>query len=168
MDGLPKMRDVDWKISEFPAEHPTAAGILREYMDELASRYYGRPATGAEVDEALADEPSDGLVAPDGAFVLACRDGKPAGCAGVRMVEPGLSALTKVYVRPEHRGHGGGKLIVAAAEAVAKRLGSVRMRLDTRDDLVEARALYASMGYAEVEAFNDDQYAEHWFSKDLS
>ncbi|WP_134663743.1 MULTISPECIES: GNAT family N-acetyltransferase [unclassified Amycolatopsis] len=162
------MRDVDWKISEILAEHPDATAILREYMDEVASRYYGRPATPAEVDEALADEPADGLVAPTGAFLMAYRDGKPAGCVGIRVVEPGLSALTKVYVRPEHRGHGGGKLIVTAAEEAAKRLGSVRMRLDTRDDLVEARALYASMGYAEVEAFNDDKYAEHWFSKDLS
>ncbi|MET9261821.1 GNAT family N-acetyltransferase [Amycolatopsis sp. NPDC004079] len=159
---------MDWKISEFPAEHPDSAAILREYMDELASRYHGRPATPAEVDAALADEPSDGLAAPTGAFLVAYREGKPAGCIGVRMVGPGLSALTKVYVRPEHRGHGGGKVIVAAAEEAAKRLGSTRMRLDTRDDLVEARALYASMGYAEVEAFNNDQYAEHWFSKDLS
>ncbi|MGW7535662.1 GNAT family N-acetyltransferase [Amycolatopsis sp. NPDC054798] len=159
---------MDWKISEIPAEHPEAAAILREYMDEVASRYYGRPATSDEVDAALADEPSDGLAAPTGAFLMAYRGGKPAGCAGVRMVEPGLSALTKVYIRPEHRGHGGGKLVVTAAEEAAKRLGSARMRLDTRNDLVEARALYASLGYAEVEAFNDDQYAEHWFSKDLS
>ncbi|MBB1157900.1 GNAT family N-acetyltransferase [Amycolatopsis sp. DR6-1] len=162
------MRDVDWKISEIGPGQAEASAILREYMDEVASRYYGRPATRAEVDAALADEPSADLVAPTGAFLLAYRDGKPAGCVGVRMVEPGLSALTKVYIRPEHRGHGGGKLIVAAAEEAAKRLGSARMRLDTRDDLVEARALYAAMGYAEVEAFNDDQYAEHWFSKDLN
>ncbi|WP_409183490.1 GNAT family N-acetyltransferase [Amycolatopsis sp. VS8301801F10] len=159
---------MDWKISEIAPGHPEAAAILREYLDDVASRYYGRPATPAEVDEALADEPSADLVAPTGAFLMAYRDGKPAGCVGVRMVEPGLSALTKVYIRPEHRGHGGGKLIVAAAEEAARRLGSSRMRLDTRDDLVEARALYASMGYAEVEAFNDDRYAEHWFSKDLS
>ncbi|ATY16087.1 N-acetyltransferase [Amycolatopsis sp. AA4] len=162
------MRDVDWKIGEIAPGQPEAAAILREYLDEVASRYYGRPATRAEVDEALADEPSDDLVPPTGAFLMAYRDGKPAGCVGVRMVEPGLSALTKVYIRPEHRGHGGGKLIVTAAEEAAKRLGSSRMRLDTRDDLVEARALYASMGYTEVEAFNDDQYAEHWFSKNLS
>ncbi|WP_376771980.1 GNAT family N-acetyltransferase [Amycolatopsis dendrobii] len=159
---------MDWKISEIGPGQAEASAILREYMDEVASRYYGRPATRAEVDAALADEPSADLVAPTGAFLLAYRDGKPAGCVGVRMVEPGLSALTKVYIRPEHRGHGGGKLIVAAAEEAAKRLGSARMRLDTRDDLVEARALYAAMGYAEVEAFNDDQYAEHWFSKDLN
>lgn len=48
------------------------------------------------------------------------------------------------------------------------RLGARHMRLDTRHDLVEARALYARTGYAEVEPFNDDQYAEHWFAKSLA
>ncbi len=151
-----------------PPQHPEAAAILREYIDELASRYHDRPATPDEVDIALAHEPADDLVPPSGAFLLARRDGQLAGCVGVRLVQPGLSALTKVYVRPHHRGQGGGRLLVAAAEKAAKGLGAVRMQLDTRDDLVEARALYAAMGYAQVEAFNDDQYAEHWFSKDLS
>ena len=155
-------------MAETPAQHPEAAAILREYMNELASRYHGRPATPDEVDIALSHEPSDDLVPPTGAFLLARYGRQLVGCVGVRMVAPGLSALTKVYVRPDHRGRGGGKRIVTAAEEAAKRLGAVRMRLDTRDDLVEARALYAAMGYAEVEAFNDDQYAEHWFSKDLS
>jgi hypothetical protein len=42
------------------------------------------------------------------------------------------------------------------------------MVLDTRHDLVEARALYARLGYAETEPHNDDRYAEHWFAKNLN
>lgn len=43
------------------------------------------------------------------------------------------------------------------------------LRLDTRADLVEARALYAALGYQEVPAFNTGPYAdaEHWFAKSL-
>ncbi len=41
------------------------------------------------------------------------------------------------------------------------------LRLDTRADLVEARALYAALGYEEVPAFNTGPYAEHWFTKSL-
>ncbi|MFD0597980.1 hypothetical protein ACFQZ4_41665 [Catellatospora coxensis] len=41
------------------------------------------------------------------------------------------------------------------------------LRLDTRDDLVEARALYARCGFAEVPAFNDAPYAHHWFAKPI-
>lgn len=41
------------------------------------------------------------------------------------------------------------------------------LRLDTRADLVEARGLYAALGYREVSAFNSGPYAEHWFAKKL-
>ncbi|WUL20081.1 GNAT family N-acetyltransferase [Amycolatopsis sp. NBC_00355] len=141
---------------------------MREYMDEVASRYYGRPATEAELESALADEPGTDLVAPTGAFLLGRRDGVLAGCVGTRVVEPGISELTKMYVKPAHRGSGAAPRLVAAAEDAARRLGARLMRLDTRDDLVEARALYARTGYTEVAPFNDDKYAEHWFEKALS
>ncbi|GAA3537860.1 GNAT family N-acetyltransferase [Amycolatopsis ultiminotia] len=156
-----------WTVTEIPAGCADAVAIIREYLGEVASRYYRRQATPAEVDAALAEEPAADLVPPQGAFLLATDGAEAVGCAGVRVVCPGLTELTKVYVRPAHRGHGSGRRLVAAAEAAARRLGSVRMRLDTRHDLVEARALYAATGYAEVEPFNDDQYAEHWFAKQL-
>lgn len=41
------------------------------------------------------------------------------------------------------------------------------MRLDVRGDLVEARAMYARLGYREVPRFNDHAYVEHWFEKRL-
>ena len=42
------------------------------------------------------------------------------------------------------------------------------LRLDTRSDLVEARGLYAALGYQEVPAFDGGPYAEHWFTKTLT
>ena len=44
----------------------------------------------------------------------------------------------------------------------------VRLQLDTRHDLVEARRLYARHGYHEVPAFNAEPFAEHWLAKDLT
>jgi hypothetical protein len=41
------------------------------------------------------------------------------------------------------------------------------MRLDTRRDLLEAQELYRRLGYAEVEPFNQEPYANHWFAKHL-
>jgi hypothetical protein len=38
----------------------------------------------------------------------------------------------------------------------------MRLRLDTRQDLVEARVLYARHGFREVEPFNTGRYADHW------
>ncbi|MFI5605990.1 GNAT family N-acetyltransferase [Amycolatopsis sp. NPDC051903] len=157
-----------WTIEVTPVHHPDARAILREYLTDIAGRYWGRPATESEIDEALAEQQSDDLVAPTGAFLIArLPDGTMTGCAGTRVVRPGLNELTRVYVRPAHRGRGGGAKLVAAAEDAARTLGAEVMRLDTRTDLVEARALYARTGYAEVERFNDDKYAEHWFAKNL-
>lgn len=158
---------MEWTITEVGVDHPDAVAIMREYMDEVASRYYKRPITEAELTQYVAEEPGTDLEAPTGAFLLGRRAGVVAGCAGTRVVEPGITELTKVFVRPGHRGTGGGPALVAAAEAAARRLGSHLMRLDTRHDLVEARALYAKTGYAEVEPFNDEQFAEHWFAKAL-
>jgi ribosomal protein S18 acetylase RimI-like enzyme len=159
---------VNWKITQIDVAHPDAVAIMREYMDEVASRYYGRPITEAELTQYVAEEPGIDLVPPTGAFLIGYRDGDVAGCAGTRVVAPGVSELTKVFVKPAHRGSGLAPELVAAAEDAARQLGSDLMRLDTRHDLVEARALYAKIGYAEVEPFNDGQFAEHWFAKTLS
>lgn len=51
------------------------------------------------------------------------------------------------------------------AEEAARRSGARVMRLDTRSDLVEARALYARHGYREIEPYAERLYADHWFEK---
>ncbi|WP_332845829.1 GNAT family N-acetyltransferase [Amycolatopsis mongoliensis] len=159
---------MNWKITQIDVAHPDAVAIMREYMDEVASRYYGRPITEAELTRYVAEEPGADLVPPTGAFLVGYRDDDVAGCAGTRVVTPGVTELTKVFVKPAHRGSGLAPRLVAAAEDAARTLGSALMRLDTRHDLVEARALYAKIGYDEVEPFNDGQFAEHWFAKALS
>jgi hypothetical protein len=39
--------------------------------------------------------------------------------------------------------------------------------LETNRTLLEAIELYRHAGYQEVEAFNDEPYAHHWFEKRL-
>lgn len=42
------------------------------------------------------------------------------------------------------------------------------MRLDTNRNLTEALALYRSAGYQEIEPYNEERYAHHWFEKRLT
>ena len=58
--------------------------------------------------------------------------------------------------------------LIAAVEAYAVGGGATRIRLDTRSELVEARALYARHGYREIPAFTSGPYAQHWFEKALA
>ncbi|MEU6014431.1 GNAT family N-acetyltransferase [Streptomyces sp. NPDC047515] len=156
-----------WTTAPEPFDSPDAALLRRDYYDEVASRYWGRPATAEEIDEGLTDDGADRLVPPTGQFVVGRFGGKPAACAGLLVVDADIAELTRVFVRPEFRGTGGGGLLLAAVESAARGFGVRTVRLDTRNDLVEARGLYSKHGYREVPAFHRRQYAERWFAKDL-
>ncbi|MER6116041.1 GNAT family N-acetyltransferase [Streptomyces sp. NPDC001743] len=156
-----------WTVTPERFDSPDAAALRRDYYDEVASRYWGRPATAEEIDEGLTDDGSEQLAPPAGEFVVGRFEGRAAACAGLILLDAGVAELTRVYVRPEARGTGGGGLLLTAVESLASALGVRQIRLDTRHDLVEARGLYAKHGYREVPAFHRRPYAEHWFAKEL-
>ncbi|MFH8367505.1 GNAT family N-acetyltransferase [Streptomyces sp. NPDC018031] len=160
-----------WTAAAEPVHSPTAAALLREYFVEVADRWYrlhrGYPATPEEIEGGLAEHHSDDLVPPHGVLLVARYDGEPAGCVGLRRWDEVTVELTRMFVRPAHRGLGGGGRLLAAADRAARDLGARRITLDTRLDLVEARALYARHGYAEIPAYKEDRYAECFYGKDL-
>ncbi|MEU5696809.1 GNAT family N-acetyltransferase [Actinosynnema sp. NPDC020468] len=152
-----------WTVVPTAPDRPVAVGLVRRYLADIIGRYYGRPATENEIDLALADDPTDDLLG----FFVGYRDGVPAGCVAFRMVDRETAELKRVYVEQSSRRSGGGGALLAAVERAAVSAGAGVIRLDTRSDLVEARALYAARGYREVPAFNSDRYAGHWFEKRL-
>jgi GNAT superfamily N-acetyltransferase len=152
-------------------ETPDAAAgraVLRAYMNDVASRYYGRPATTEEIDAALSEDPSDDLAPPHGFLLVARANGSVVGCAGLRLLADGLGEVKRVFVEPASRGQGIGTRLMMRLEWLACQHGLTHLRLDTRHDLVEARAMYAHLGYQEVPAFNNGRYSEHWFAKPLA
>ncbi|MEV0599531.1 GNAT family N-acetyltransferase [Streptomyces sp. NPDC050315] len=156
-----------WTVGETLVASPEAAGVLRDYLAEVASRWYGRPATDEELDRAVAEDPVDDLMPPLGVFLLARYGDAPGGCAGVRLLAPGTAELKRMYVRPELRGSGGSGALLAAVEAAARGMGARRVRLDTRLDLVEAIGFYRRSGFVEIPAYNEGPYAQIWFEKRL-
>jgi ribosomal protein S18 acetylase RimI-like enzyme len=141
---------------------------LRSYWEDIVGRYWRRPATAAEIDAVLRDEPSNDLILPFGLLVVAVGDGEPVGCGGVKFLPDGIAELTRIHVAAPLRRRGLGARIVAHLERQAYDHGRIRMRLDVRGDLVEARAMYAQLGYREVPRFNEHLYVEHWFEKRLA
>ncbi|HEX6339936.1 GNAT family N-acetyltransferase [Umezawaea sp.] len=160
-----------WTIAPAPVGSPEALDLLRAYLVDVADRYHrlheGRDSTPEEIEEALADAPSDHLAPPTGIFLVGRHGGVAAACAGLSVLDATTVTLTRVFVRPDRRGTGGGARLMEAVETAARDLGAERIVLDTRLDLVEARALYGRHGYAEVPAFSGGRYAEVWYAKDL-
>jgi ribosomal protein S18 acetylase RimI-like enzyme len=102
-----------------------------------------------------------------GCFWVAQVDGRPVGSVGLRVIEHTVGEVTRLFVLNTFRRRGCGSHLMTELEHQATANGFRTLRLDTRDDLLEARALYAGRGYTEVGAFNDGPYADHWFEKQL-
>jgi GNAT superfamily N-acetyltransferase len=149
-----------------PAE-PVAQKLLSEYFGEVLTRRYGRRAIDDEITAALTDDPSYGMTPPDGIFVVASADGVAHGCAGLRLIDHRTGEVKRVYVRPAARRHKLGTLLMAEIETYALTRGLRTLRLDSRHDLHEARAMYAHQGYRDTPRFNHSTLAEIWLEKQL-
>jgi GNAT superfamily N-acetyltransferase len=148
-----------WTVREEPPDTPAAVALLREYFAELTVRHFHRATTEAEIDETLAEYPSTGLAA----FFVLRADDEPAGCIGVHHT----GEITRMYVTPRLRRGGGARALLAGAEEHARARGLTRLFLDTRADLVEARALYLSCGFTEIAPATDTPgpFQDHWYEK---
>lgn len=138
IDAAPMGPDVSIEITR--PDSTAAKSIVRAYMADVASRWYGRAATPDEIDRALTDEPFDDLQGDTGILLVATENGQPIACAGARFTK-GVAELTKVFTLPDHRNKGAGSRLLRALEEVSQERGARILRLDTRAELVEACAL---------------------------
>jgi DNA-binding MarR family transcriptional regulator/GNAT superfamily N-acetyltransferase len=134
---------------------------LRAYFAELGRRFE------SGFDPALYPAELHELRPPAGVFLVATLRTEPVGCGGLRLHGSGLAEVMRMWVAEPARGLGIARRLLAELELRAADAGSSVVRLDTNKALKEAIGLYRSAGYSEVEAFNDNPYAHHWFEKQL-
>ncbi len=96
---------------------------------------------------------------PKGGLLLAKVDGVPAGAVGVWQQAPGVCEMKRLYLKPEFRGLDLGRRLAEGIVEEGRRLGYRAIRLDTLKSMVAARALYATMGFVEVEPYYDNPMA---------
>jgi DNA-binding MarR family transcriptional regulator/GNAT superfamily N-acetyltransferase len=144
-------------------DHPLARFCLRQYFAELDGRF----DTGFDPTASLPADP-DEMRLPAGLFLLATRRDVPIGCGALKFHGRRPTELKRMWVAPDSRGLGVGRRLLTELERHAVEHGTRTVRLETNRALVEAVAMYRSAGYREVEAFNDEPYAHHWFEKRLA
>jgi GNAT superfamily N-acetyltransferase len=105
-----------------------------------------------DFDEELATLP--GRYAPPGGTLLVGKvDGVVAGCVGVRRLDDETCEMKRLFVSHNARGSGLGRVLAEASIAAARRLGYRRMRLDTLPGMETAQALYARLGFTEIDPY---------------
>jgi DNA-binding MarR family transcriptional regulator/predicted GNAT family N-acyltransferase len=139
-----------------------ARSCLRAYVAELDERF----PTGFDPDVSLPTDAAD-LTEPAGLLLVSRLHGEPIGCGGLKLHGDGPAEIKRLWVAAPARGLGVGRRILTELQDHARRRGAPAVRLDTNRALREAIALYRSAGFVEIEPFNDEPYAHHWFEKDL-
>jgi DNA-binding MarR family transcriptional regulator/GNAT superfamily N-acetyltransferase len=142
---------------------PDARYCLRSYVEELGRRF----DTG--FDPALSISASDEeMTLPNGLLLVASTQGSPLACGALKLhPRTRMAEVKRMWVSPHVRGLGLGRRLLERLAAEASVRGIQVLRLETNRTLTEARHLYESAGFAEVEAFSTERYAHHWFERNL-
>jgi GNAT superfamily N-acetyltransferase len=100
---------------------------------------------------------------PNGSFLLGFHDAKLAGGVGLRLFEPKICEMKRLFVYDPFKGRGVGRILCTALVKEAKDMGYEKMRLDTLGRMKAAIKLYKSMGFENIGPyrFNPDRTTQY-------
>ncbi|GHJ49184.1 N-acetyltransferase [Catellatospora sp. TT07R-123] len=143
-------------VAETSGTDPRVAPLVAAMKAEMDLRY---------PEEVGLDHPQ---VLTDAVFLLVLAAGEPVGTCAVQLL--GAEAeLKRMYVRPDQRGRGVAGRLMREAEAVARRAGCARFKLETGVRQPEAIAVYERAGFARIPNYPpfDGWELSVCFAKDL-
>ncbi|TFD48771.1 GNAT family N-acetyltransferase [Cryobacterium frigoriphilum] len=166
---MPDSRPQPPRFTDTPVTDAAAHALLTAYFTERALSF---PAQQGRYRPSF--PAAEQFVPPVGVFLLL---GEPAaegfvGCGGIRRLDGAPAGTVRyeikhLWLHPSTRGRGWGRSLLAELERRARGFGATEVVLDTNASLLAAGALYASAGYAEIEAYNTNPNATTWYSKPL-
>jgi len=136
-------------LSILQVKSPEQITQVRELFLEYAQSL-GFSLCFQNFDKELAGLPGD-YAPPEGRLLLAEFDGQLAGCVALHKFEAKICEMKRLYLRPEFRGKGLGRILAEAIIAEARNIGYEFMRLDTVEPVMkDAVQMYRRLGFREI------------------
>jgi ribosomal protein S18 acetylase RimI-like enzyme len=131
-------------ITEERPDTADAMQLIAELDAHLEPLYAKESRHGFSVERLL----NEGVV-----FFVTRSDGVPAGCGGVKIIGTDYAEVKRMYVRPQFRGLGLGKLMLDRLTEYSQQRGITVLRLETGIYQVEAIGLYERSGFQRIPPF---------------
>jgi putative acetyltransferase len=142
------VKDLSFTQAESLPQIAQARELFLEYAQSL-----GFSLCFQNFDEELAGLPG-GYAPPSGRLLLAEYGGQLVGCVALHQLEPSISEMKRLYLRPQFRGKGLGGALADRIIAEAREIGYQRIRLDTVEPVMkDAVAMYRRLGFREIEPY---------------
>jgi len=139
----------------YQAESTQQIAAIRELFLEYAQSL-GFSLCFQSFDKELATLPAD-YAPPGGRLLLAMWEGQPAGCVALHKLDLEICEMKRLYVRPEFRGKGLGKILAERIIADARQIGYKQLRLDTVEPVMRtAVAMYWTLGFREIAPYREN------------
>jgi GNAT superfamily N-acetyltransferase len=126
------------------------AVLAQAMKDEMRALYDGLELDAPDMPKAGPAE----MNPPNGVFLVGYEGGVAVCCGGLKRLDDRACEIKRMYVTPQARGRGVARELLHAVEDRARELGFKTARLDTGPRQPQARHLYESDGYREIESFN--------------
>ena len=146
-------------VAQTETHYQQARTLFKQYADSLD---FDLEFQGFSKE--LASLPGE-YAPPRGCILLAEDCGKFAGCVALRPLEDCVCEMKRLFVSSGYRGRGIGRMLACSVIDRAREMGYQKMRLDTVASMKEARTLYYSLEFKNIEAYrfnpiNDASYLE--------
>ena len=128
---------------EHPAS-PDAIALIAELDAHLTPLYARESRHGFSVQKLIADAV---------AFFVIRENGTPAGCGGIKLFDTEYGEIKRMWVRPQFRRLGFGKLMLDYLTEYAKSHGVGILRLETGIHQHAAIRLYEQVGFRRISPF---------------
>jgi len=134
--------------AEFPGQIAQARELFLEYAQSL-----GFSLCFQNFDKELADLPGD-YAPPKGRLLLAEYEDQLAGCVALHKLDGSICEMKRLYLRPQFRGKGLGRVLADRIISEARQIGYERMRLDTVEPVMkDAVVMYRRIGFVEIDPY---------------